>query len=195
MTLLLPVALLPLLALRQLAPALPWLLLVFLAVTPEETRRAALVAPVLPFLFVATAQGLHKLGRPTHDRMSVNPRTSGHAAGHHRGVLHRLGPHLALRHAVVVGWSGRPDQARLGRGPTWWQPAQGRPRPPGWPCSWPSGGCCAPSSTAGAVAADVDIVLVDEVVVATVGALRPTSLVGVVGVGTHLGVVPPACAR
>ncbi|MEA3214404.1 MAG: hypothetical protein QOJ19_560 [Acidimicrobiia bacterium] len=71
--LLLPLAFLPLLGLRYLAPALPWLFLVAMADVPENVRRTYLLAGALPFLLLAAAIGLGKLGRPTLERFSVHP--------------------------------------------------------------------------------------------------------------------------
>ena len=72
--LVLPLAFVPLVAFRYVAPTLPWLFLVAMANAPEASRRTWLVAGVVPFLLVATAFGLAKLGRPTIERISVPPR-------------------------------------------------------------------------------------------------------------------------
>jgi hypothetical protein len=72
--LVLPLAFLPLIGLRYLAPGLPWLFLVAMANAPEQARRTYLLIGVLPFVFVAAAHGLHRLGRPSLERISVNPR-------------------------------------------------------------------------------------------------------------------------
>ena len=111
--LVLPLAFLPLLALRQLAPALPWLFLVFLADVPEAVRRGPLTAPVVPFLLVAAAYGLHKLGRPTLDRVSVHPRTL--AALVATTVVFFIGLAPTSPYASPWSWGGRDalDRARL----------------------------------------------------------------------------------
>jgi uncharacterized membrane protein len=111
--LLLSLAFLPLLALRQLAPALPWLFLVFLADVPEAVRRGPLTAPVVPILLVAAAHGLHKLGRPTLDRVSVHPRTL--AALVATTIVFFIGQAPTSPYASPWSWGGRDevDQARL----------------------------------------------------------------------------------
>jgi hypothetical protein len=70
----LPLAFLPLIALRYLAPALPWLFLVAMADAPETARRSYLLAGAVPFILIAAAFGLGKLGRPMLERVSVHPR-------------------------------------------------------------------------------------------------------------------------
>jgi uncharacterized membrane protein len=72
--LILPLAFVPLVAFRYVAPTLPWLFLLALADAPEASRHAELVAGVVPFLMVATGFGLAKLGRPTIERIAVPPR-------------------------------------------------------------------------------------------------------------------------
>ena len=64
----------PLVAFRYVAPTLPWLFLVAMSDASEAARRTWLVAGVVPFLLVASAFGLAKLGRPTIDRVAVPPR-------------------------------------------------------------------------------------------------------------------------
>lgn len=72
--LVLPLAFVPLVAFRYVAPTLPWLFLVAMSDTSEAVRRTWLVAGVVPFLLVASAFGLAKLGRPTIERIAVPPR-------------------------------------------------------------------------------------------------------------------------
>jgi hypothetical protein len=72
--LVLPLAFLPLMALRYLLPAAPWLFLVAMADAPDHARRSFLLIGALPFFFVAAAHGLQRLGRPSLERISVNPR-------------------------------------------------------------------------------------------------------------------------
>jgi uncharacterized membrane protein len=72
--LVLPLAFVPLVAFRYVAPTLPWLFLVAMSDAPEGVQRTSLVVGVVPFLLVATAFGLARLGRPTIERISVPPR-------------------------------------------------------------------------------------------------------------------------
>ena len=80
--LLLPLAFLPLVALRYLAPAVPWFLVVALGRYPAPTDTwTAVAAPLLPFAVLATAAALRKLGRKQTDRVAVHPRLSAGLAG------------------------------------------------------------------------------------------------------------------
>ena len=72
--LILPLAFVPLAAFRYVAPTLPWLFLVAMSNTSEAAQRTSLVAGVVPFLLMATAFGLAKLGRPMIERIAVPPR-------------------------------------------------------------------------------------------------------------------------
>lgn len=75
--LLLPLALLPLLSLRHLAPALPWFVVAALGAYPDsDTTWSAISAPMLPFAVLGTAAALRKLGRKQTDRVAVHARLS-----------------------------------------------------------------------------------------------------------------------
>jgi hypothetical protein len=170
--LLVPVAFLPLLALRQLAPAVPWLVLVFLAAAPEETRRAALMAPVLPFLFVATAHGLRKLGRPTLDRMSVNSRTL--AALLAATAVFFIASAPSSPYASPWSWGGRDalDRARLEAADSVGED-QGVAATPRLAVLVAERRVLRPYVVSAPVPADVDILLVDQVDLASVGQALP----------------------
>lgn len=77
LSLLAPVAFIPLLSARWLLVVAPWALLIALADLPDEVRNTVLAAPMLPFVMVGVAFGLGRLGRPTLERVSVSPRVVG----------------------------------------------------------------------------------------------------------------------
>jgi len=79
--LLLPVALLPLAALRHLAPAVPLQLAYLLGDLPSDQLRGPLAAVTIPFVFAATTFALARFGRPGTDRVLVAPRLSGTLVG------------------------------------------------------------------------------------------------------------------
>jgi uncharacterized membrane protein len=79
--LLLPVALLPLAALRHLAPAVPLQLAYLLGDLPSEQLRGPLAAVTIPFVFVAATFALARFGRAGTDRVLVAPRLSATLVG------------------------------------------------------------------------------------------------------------------
>jgi hypothetical protein len=80
--LLAPVAFLPLLRPRFLAPALPWLVMVALGdYGPEADVPAVAGAPALPFVMLAAVAGLGSVGRRQLDRVAVDVRLSAALVG------------------------------------------------------------------------------------------------------------------
>ncbi|MDH4145499.1 MAG: DUF2079 domain-containing protein [Acidimicrobiia bacterium] len=110
--LLLPLALLPLLSFRYLTPALPWFLLAAVGERDARLDLTLLSAPLVPFLLVATAFALVKVGRRQHDRVAVHPRLS--AALMVATLIGFIGTADASPYNKPWGWGGRDleDQAR-----------------------------------------------------------------------------------
>lgn len=71
-----PLALLPLLSLRHLAPVLPLQVLYLLGEVPAALLVGPLAAPLVACAVVAAAYGLGRLGRPTLERLAVPPRVT-----------------------------------------------------------------------------------------------------------------------
>ncbi|MEZ5262340.1 MAG: DUF2079 domain-containing protein [Acidimicrobiales bacterium] len=79
--LLLPVALLPLLSLRHLAPVAPLLLAYLLGDVPQQHLLGVLAVAPTVFAFTAATFALGRLGRAGSDRVAVPPRLSAALAG------------------------------------------------------------------------------------------------------------------
>jgi hypothetical protein len=79
--LLLPAALLPLMSLRHLAPAVPLQATYLLGDVPAGELLGPLAAPSMVFVFTATTFALARLGRQGSDRVTVSPRLGGALAG------------------------------------------------------------------------------------------------------------------
>ena len=127
--LVLPLAFVPLVAFRYVAPTLPWLFLVAMADAPEAVERTSLVAGVVPFLLVATAFGLARLGRPTIERISVPPRV---IAALLAASSCSSCPRPTRRPMPIRGTGGRatrPTRHGSGRSTTWRTTCRWRPRP------------------------------------------------------------------
>lgn len=79
--LVLPVALLPLMSFRYVAPVLPLQIAYLLGSVPEGQLLGALAVAPTAFLFAATTFALARLGRAGSDRVAVPPRLSGALLG------------------------------------------------------------------------------------------------------------------
>lgn len=79
--LVLPVALLPLMSFRYVAPVLPLQLAYLLGSVPERQLLGTLAVAPTAFLFAAATFALARLGRPGSDRVAVPPRLSGALVG------------------------------------------------------------------------------------------------------------------
>ncbi len=110
---LLPLALLPLLSFRHLAPVLPILALSLLGDVPDALLLGPRSVPLVALAVVAAAHGLGRLGRPTLERLAVPPRTT--AALVAAAALFFLLDAPASPYREPWTWSGRdaPDLVRL----------------------------------------------------------------------------------
>lgn len=75
--LLAPLAFLPFLSIRHVAPILPLHFFYIVGDIPDDVVRSQLTVAVIPFLFLATAEALSRLGRLGVERVAINSRIIG----------------------------------------------------------------------------------------------------------------------